>query len=78
MTVTGGVNLSADDFSSPVDWVVVTPNATFTAATIMVMPWMDWTYSYSPRTADVTVGGGTHTVIQTSRYYDFYNYWWSY
>jgi hypothetical protein len=44
----------------------------------MVMPWMEWTGNYSPRTAELTIGGGTHTVIQTSREYDYWNYWWSY
>jgi hypothetical protein len=73
--VNGLTNGTLADFSSPVDWVTVTPAADMRSASVTVMPW-PWSesgYTYTPRSIDVTIGGVSHKVIQTSYYY--YWYW---
>lgn len=74
--VTGGVGLTTEDFSSPVDWVTVVPSADFKSASVTVPYWPSWSsgYSFTPRTVDVTIGGATHRVIQTT----YYSYWYYY
>jgi hypothetical protein len=74
--VTGGAALTTDDFSSPVSWVTVTPSIDLKSATVSVVYWPSYVsgYTLTPRTADVTIAGVTHKVIQTSWYYYWYYY----
>ena len=78
VTVKGLVNGSTSDFSSTVSWVTVTPAANLTSATVTVAAWpfYDSGFTFTPRTANVTIGGVTHTVIQTTyyAYWDYYYY----